>query len=260
MDTFLGRAVFPGPSIDATASAASFAGQARFAGYIAICNWSRREAAALLPPDLELASNSCACDEHPVVFIFGEQTEGAVRFAGLTVPMGIRYGEFALAVPFVKHRHGCYLHTYVPRMYSGYFPAVWHGNAYFGLAKEMARMWWQGPVFLMTNDSGALLLHATVETAAAWCPGAGCDLANFQEMRAIFTLPVLGRKADGSFVTSYFGWDFGAAEVRAADAYICVDAPFAAGLSPHDSYDVPSGTFEVRGMLWQLSWPTSCRF
>ena len=70
-----------------------------------------------------------------------------------------------MAIPFVKHRRGRFLHTYVPRMYSSYYPATWHGNASYGLAKEMAKMSWQGPGFLLASDDDALLLHAAVDTA-----------------------------------------------------------------------------------------------
>ncbi len=173
MDLFLTKEAFPGPCMDAKASSATFVGQARFNGCIAFCNWPRRDVEALLPKELELAANaSSSAAVHPVAFIFGEQTLGATIFAGITLPLGVHYHEFALAIPFVKHRHGRYLHTFIPRMYSSYFPAVWHGNTYYGLAKEMATMWWQGPVFLATASSDALLLHAAVEGSGSWSPGA----------------------------------------------------------------------------------------
>jgi hypothetical protein len=172
----------------------------------------------------------------------------------------VQYYEFAMAIPFVKHRRGRYLHTYIPRMYSSYFPATWQGNSYYGLAKEMATMWWQGPVFLVTANDEALLLHAAVEAMGSWSPGRTCELPNFQAMRAIFALPIVGRKSDETYVCSYFGWDFSGSAVRSADACISIDASLIDGLVPRRCHDVSSGTFEVRGMVWKLSWPSPCRF
>lgn len=261
MDVFLTKAAFLGPSIDVEAASVTFVAQARFSGCISVCNWPRADVEALLPMELELAaSTSAAAEVHPVAFIFGEHTQGATIFGGITFPMGVQYYEFALAIPFVKHRRGRYLHTYIPRMYTGYFPALWHGNAYYGLAKEMATMWWQGPIFLITANTDALLLHAAVEATGPWSAGSTCELPNFQATRAIFALPIVGRKSDGTYVCSYFGWDFGEAAVRPADACVSIDAPLIDGLVPRRCHDVSSGTFEVRGMVWKLSWPSSFRF
>jgi hypothetical protein len=261
MDVFLTRAAFPGPSFDGEASSATLVGRARFHGCISICNWPRPDVEALLPEDLELAANTSATAEaHPVAFIFGEQTEGATIFAGIALPLGMQYYEFALAIPFVKHRRGRYLHIYIPRMYTSYFPAIWHGNTYYGLAKEMATMWWQGPVFLITGKGDVLLLHAAVEAMGSWSPGRTCELPNFRDTRAIFALPILGRKSDGTYVCSYFGWDFSEAAVRPADACVSIDSSLVDGIVPRHCHDVSSGTFEVRDMVWSLSWPSPCRF
>src|SRR5437870_8953193 len=198
MDPFLGRDVFAGPVIEMGVSGGSFFGQARFAGSIAFTNWRRADAEALLPPEVELAANTTAPELHPVVFIFGEQSEGAVVFARVTVPTGAAYHEFGMVVPFVRRRGGRYLHSYVLRMYSSYFPAVWHGNVDYGFMKEMARMRWQGPVFLVTAEDGRLLLHADTEPAADWAPASRCKPPNFDAMRRVFAMPVIGRRAAGS--------------------------------------------------------------
>src|SRR5215468_7354552 len=172
MDSFLGKESFAGSCADRNTFTGSFVGQAAFNGCIAFCNWRREDVARVLPAELELAANTSPAPEwHPVVFIFGEQTEGATIFAGLTFPMGISYHEFAVAIPFVKHRRGRNLHTFVPRMYSSFFPATWAGNAHYGLAKEMASMRQQGPLFDVTTPDGTQLLHASVEPAGEWAPG-----------------------------------------------------------------------------------------
>ena len=164
MDRFLPKDAFAASSAPAPFTG-SYAGQAAFNGCIAFCNWRRDDVAALLPPDLELATNISALEFHPVAFIFGEQTEGATIFAGITFPLGVRYHEFALAIPFVEHRRGRSLHIFVPRMYSSFFPATWAGNAHYGLAKAMATMHWHGPRFSIATPDGATPFQACVEAA-----------------------------------------------------------------------------------------------
>lgn len=260
MDVFLDRSSFLGPSINGT-SAISFLSQATFGGCIAFANLPRRDVERLLPLELELAANTSSTPEwHPVVFIFGEVTEGAGMLGGFTLPLGVNYHEFGIAIPFVTHRNGQNLHTYIPRMYSDHTAATWTGNTYFGFSKEMAAMRWQGPLFVITTQDGALLLHAAVEPGTSWLPGGSCELPNFVAMQGVFALPVVGRKSNGTYVCSYFGWDFSEALVRAADSYVSIDAPLVAGLTPRRCHDVASGSFEVRGMKWKLSWPSSCRF
>src|SRR5262245_59585576 len=130
MDPFLGPACFAPPASIPVREPASFVGQASFSGVLCVCNWLRRDAAVLLPEGLALAANRASPDLHPVVFMFGEQADGATIFGGMRFPVPVRYGEFGIAVPFVS-TDSQQLYTFVPRMYSSYFPAVWHGNAHF---------------------------------------------------------------------------------------------------------------------------------
>jgi hypothetical protein len=259
MEEFLGKDSFLGPCIDT--SSPTFVGQADFNGCIAFCNWSREDVARVLPAELELAVNTSATPElHPLVLIFGEHTQGATIFGGVTFPTGVRYHEFGMAVPFVKHRRGRHLHTFVPFMCSSFFPATWAGNVHYGFSKAMATMWWEGALFIMTKPDGALLLHAAVEPAGDWVPGAHCDLPNFAGMRSIFAMPVLGRKQDGTYVQSYFGWDYSMASVRSMWASVSTETTLIQGLAQRTCTSLRSATFEVQRMTWRLSWPESYRF
>lgn len=249
---------FLGDTTGAAAAGATFVGQATFNGCIAVTAWPRREVAALLPQGLEPAPTESPADRHPVVFVFGEQTSGAVRVGGYPFPVGRDYREICVAVPFVRHVHGQYLHTFIPRMYATYLPAVWNGNAHYGFSKRMARISWEGALYLVTTATGALLLHT--ETDAVKTSGSAPMPTPFHAMRAMFALPVLGRKADGSYVTSYFEWDFDTAAVDAADVAVSIEDGFLDGLGPRRCADVPGGSFAVRGMVWRLSWPSPCRF
>ena len=258
MQPFLDEHCFVGsPSHAERGITASFVGQATFNGCIAFTNWPRPHVERLLPPELRLAANvSSAPSLHPLAFIFGENTDGATIFGGVTLPLGVRYFEFALAIPFVQHVSHSPLQVYIPRMYSGYFPATWNGNLHYGFGKETATMYWDGPVFVIMTEAGALLLRAAVDATARWFPGRSCTLPNFAAMQAVFSLPVLGRKSNGTYVRSHFGWGFDDAQVRSADACISIDAPLVAGLPRRRCEAVAGGTFEVRGLVWRLTGPT----
>ena len=260
MSRFPLRSAYAGPIVVAGAANASFVARARFDGWIVFTSWPRTDAAALLPPELNLAPGAGAPAEHPVAFVLGEQRECAFLVGGFPVATGARYQEFGMMIPFVRHRQGRYLHIYVPRMYASYLPAVWTGNLNFGFGKEPATFAGDGRLLRVARPDGTELLTFDVRSGGPWHPASGCDLENFDAMRAVFELPVLGRREDGSLVSSYFGWDFVEASTRPGQAFVTIHAPLVPDLAPQRCPDVPAGSFEVRGLLWQLSWPTACRF
>ena len=232
----------------------TFVGQAVFNGCIATCGWPRPAVERLLPPELTLAPNrSDISGLHPVVFVFGDQTRGAIRFGGFTVPTGIEYQEFALAIPFVRRASSGLLYTYLPRMYSSYLPATLSGNLHYGFAKRMAEMGSEGPIWVLRDLEDGLVFHARVEIDER--EPAPVDLPNFAGMRGAFSLPILGKRQGVGLVTSYFDWGFDRARVRLADAVMSVDSPFVTGLERGTYAGVDRGCFDVRGMLWRLSWP-----
>lgn len=260
MEPLLGRNAFPGPTIDVGASGATFAGEAAFEGCIAIAHWLRADVERLLPRDLELAANvSPDADVHPVVFVFGQQTQGAWIWGGLTLPIGLVYHEFLIGVPFVNRRDGRMLHTYIPRMYASNSSVVLDGNLRYGLSKELAEMRWWGSTFVLTTKQSTLLFHAVVESEGRSTSTRGTTLAA-GAVAQIFSLPILGRMGAGHYVCSYFGWDLAPASVRSAAAYLSIDAPLVGGLEPRVFHAAAGGAITVRNMKWQLSWPVPCRF
>jgi len=230
-----------------------FAGVAAFDGCIVVATPTRNEVEALLPGDLELADGSAA-DRHPVLFVLGRQRDTASLVAGLRLPFPVAYGEFALAVPFVRHRLGRRVHTWVPRMISSYFPATWAGNEYYGLGKQMGRVRRDRDLVLLSDERDRLLLHAVVERRGEWLDGAG-DPPLLARVRSAFALPIVGRKATGAWIACRFDWGFDAARVRAIDAALEVDRPFVPGLVAGAHHGAAADSFEVRGMAWRLSWP-----
>jgi hypothetical protein len=232
-----------------------FVGQSRFHGYVTVTAWAREEVIRLLPPELALAP--CAgetASSHPVAFVFGKHVDTVRHFAGVALPGSPAYNELGMAVPFVTRRGGRALHLYMVRMYANYPPAVWAGNIYYGFSKELAEVTWYGPIFVVARSAGALLLHAQVGQST---PANGA--ADFEAVRGLFGLPVLGRRAGGSLVCSHFDWDARDASVRSAHAYVSLDGPVTPGLTPRRVDALPGTTFAVDGMRWRLSWPTSAR-
>jgi hypothetical protein len=255
MDRLLDRSAFPGPALDARTAGVSFVGETRFNGCIACTHWARAALQALLPPGLALAANvSATPDVHPVIFIFGEQLEGTILFGGMSIPLGVHYSEFGLAIPYVVHRDGRSLHTYVPRMYSSFFPPVRDGNVHYGFGKALAALAWHGCIATLTAPDGGLLWHAAVEPAGPWTRARHAP-PNLAALRAALALPILGRKANGRYVRSYFDLGFADAQTRPLRCAISIDAALIEGLTPQRCYAVPDGAFEVRGMVWHLSWP-----
>ena len=229
-------------------------GQSRFHGYITVTTWAREEVARLLPPDLTLApcaGETASC--HPVAFVFGKHVDTVRHFAGVALPGSPAYHELGMAVPFVTRRGGRALHLYMARMYASYPPAVWAGNIYYGFSKELAEVGWYGPIFVVARPAGALLLHVQVGQQVPDAAG-----ADFEAVRGLFGLPVLGYRADGALVCSYFDWDVRDAGVRPAHASVSLDGPVASGVAAGRVDALPGATFAVDGMRWRLSWPTRC--
>lgn len=244
-----------GRVLEAAAAGATFVGRSCFNGWLATVAWPRDVVAALLPTALRLAGDGAAT--HPVLFLFGAQTAGTVVYGGVPMPLAIDFGEFGLAVPFVRHYEGSYQHLYFPRMCSSYFPAVSDGNVHYGLAKRLAVMAWRPPVFWMTSETGRLLFHAIVEPTGPWTDAAAVDA--FRVAHRLGTLPVLGRCAGERLVTSYFDWDAREARARSVRARLVVSGDLVDGLAGMESVAGDGAMCEVSGMTWRLSWPLGCR-
>jgi hypothetical protein len=140
-------------------------------------------------------------------------------------------------------------------MYSSFFPAVWNGNTHYGFGKELGHMEREGGAILVHGDDGRPRLRIEVGATGGWVAGPECRLPNFEAMRAIFAMPVLGRRSDGRFVRSRFDWGFDEALVRQAEVRLALETSLGPGLGPRPCPTVPDGAFDVRAMIWRLSWP-----
>jgi len=235
---------------------AAFLGEARFDGYFAVSMWPREDAAACLPPGLHLASRSEHAS-HPVVFVFGLQSETALLLGRRRWPTGFRYNELIVLVPFVQREGDERLCLHVPRMYAADDWATWTGNAYYGFNKVRAELAWFSDTLAVSQPVGGLVAEAGVANANAseWARRGDGAVAGFEAIWDLAKLPVTGRREDGSFVTSHFEWDLRSAFLRPTRAWVSFHAAIARGIAPRTCHAAPGGAFELRNMRWRLSWP-----
>lgn len=233
-----------------------YVGEATFNGCVAVCDRPRREIERWLPRGMRLteAPRSDPAD-HPLVFLFGEQTRGTIHFGGVPFPLGIRYDEFALFVPNVELGASSRLHTFVARMYSSYFPAVWSGNAHYGFAKALARMRWRGTEFSLTPPDGRVAVRAVVERRAEWRRAAISPSRARSTLELLTRLSALGIRRDGNVMRSRFHFGLDRAQVREVDAEIGVETAIVAGQPTGIYRAAERNALEVRGMSWRLGWP-----
>lgn len=234
-------------------------GQAVFHGFLLTFAWPRAWAKRLLPDGLVLALPGAGerPRRHPIIVMFGDQTQGATVFGGVPFPWNVRYAEFAIAIPFVQRPGSHRIETFVPAMGSGYFPAIWHGNHFYGFSKKPIAIERQGSLVWMNGPTGALWMHAAVAgETARWSRRRHLACAALDEIEECLRLPILGQRSDGSIVRSWWDLSFRHALVRECGAWVAFEHAFVPDLPLGIHQAAPGHCVEVRGMLWRLSWPT----
>lgn len=247
---------FPGRVDAAERAGTPLASQAWFHGHAVVTLWPRADIEALLPPPFEPAPNPRLPDSHPVLFLFGDQRNGAVIYGGVTLASRVVYQEFTMAVPFARHRECGSLHLYLPCMVSSFRPAVLTGNRVYGFAKRVGRLTRHGCVCAVRDADGTLLFEAHVEPTTA----DGAAATRFDTLRRWLALPVTGRREDGRWVSSYWHFDVARARIRPARARVRVAAALSPGVAAGRHVALPGGAFEVGAMRWVLSWPSRAGF
>src|SRR5262245_23467484 len=129
--------------------ASEVAGQATFSGCLAVVRVARQALRSRLPTAVSLPPNDS--NDYPCLLAFGEQLEGTAVFGGLTVPLGLRYRELMVAIPFVRVDGALGDHLFVSGMVCDFWPAVSNGNTYWGFSKRFAPMSWDGARFLVQD-------------------------------------------------------------------------------------------------------------
>src|SRR5690606_5105425 len=93
----------------------------------------------------------------------------------------------------------------------------------YGLSKRLARMSWEGPVFVATDAEEGRVLHATVASDGPWQAVGGGMHPHLAAFLHCYAQPLLGRRSTGTLTRFHFAWDVTAASARLADSRIVVE-------------------------------------
>ena len=252
--------------------------QTRYVGDIVFANLPAAVAAAVLPSDLQLATNTGAKPGlHPIVLVFGSQTNPSSIIPPINGAPD--YHEMILLIPFVQKVGGQKKwHNYVVRMYLDWQMGVDGGNLIYGYRKELGVLVrgtpaTQPPEFTFdVSQPNAARLHAEVTGLSAWMDDSAAQTAlpNYQAMKMIFDMPVLGTwppsyGTASPYVCSYFIWKWDApAQVRSASTQLRFMSEFVPNMTQWVGQGTMSsladGDWGVDGLNWQLTTPKACSF
>ncbi len=279
-DEFLGDADFEGAPI--AGPTVTNGGQSYFNGFLTITNLNRSLVEAVLPSGFELAPNVSFWHQtkHPVLLLFGDQTDGALVIGGVarpTPPLNrSHYSELILAIPYVRRTGGSDgWHTYVARMYLDSVPAVAAG-ALFGYAKELGCLDWQGKNVSIrqalwicpgSNPLTSALLDGDFRFYGTWYDGSSAyaQIPNLSDMVGMVTTKILGKNASGDSICSFFEWNLDDARIAKAMTSHQFQAPFRSTMGAWPGLgvlnNVSEGAVVLNGVRWRLaSAPVSCGF
>ena len=160
-----------------------------------------------------------------------------------------------IAIPFVRPADGGPPAMFLPRVFSGEPVVTWSGRAHYGFAKRMVPMEWLGSTFVVSDEDGALLAHATIESRGPWGSAERWRRRALTDVVQLGRAPVLGHRTDGVLVESHFDWDVSDATVRPVGATMSIDAPLGRGIGTRQCHARPRHAWQVAGMRWRLTWP-----
>ena len=195
-------------------------GMSTFNGRISFVNIDRTIVDDVLPSTWELAKPTTTQSCHPVLVIFGHQTDLQVFGSILTpfVPVDEadpdrEYSEMMLLVPFVQRPAlGDKMHTFVKRMFLNDMQAMTIGNQYYSYAKELGDFA-ESPVSMFVSESmvTAVAFSATASNPGTFQAFGTGTVPGFDEIREILEMPLVGVKPFGaSWIDncSYFELDY----------------------------------------------------
>ena len=246
----------------------AYGGQSTFDGDLIFLNLDRSVVAKALPPGLQLATNTAAPQQHPVILILAHHASMRWILPGPDVPYPGDYQELILMVPFVLGNGGTHFHNYAVRMYLDDDLAIAIGNAYYGYAKrpsDIVRTSGTQPVHdFSASRAGCGLFAAQCESTGAWrgMAQAKTTIPNLADMQAVMAMPIVGRwepSPDEPFVCSYWQWKFTNAELRPIKSSQKFIGPFTHQLQDWvDMGSVPSvtaGAVGIRNLVWRMGFP-----
>jgi hypothetical protein len=237
-------------------------GEAIYHGRVVFLHLPRSEVAKVLPSDLQLAPRKLPSEPavHPVILLFGHQTETKLVLPIGTPQVGDDYNELILLVPFVQGLDKQRWHNYVVRMYLDDDVAIQLGNDYYGLQKKKAEFQETPARLSVTRE---LVEYFAFQPGAAgnWMSDATAQttLANYAEMKEIAEMPVIGRPSWTSYICSYFEWSFANAEAGSLSGTSTFLQQFDAGMAGWVALgpvaNVTDGAWQVRKIRWRMGYP-----
>jgi len=264
--------------------------QTKYNGDIVFADLPRSVVQEVLPADLKLADNTTnttngTSGNHPVILIFGVQTHLSSIWPLITGVLP-DYNELILLIPFVVQKTGGqnYWQNYAVRMYLDWDGGVYGGNFLYGYRKEKAVLVRTVPsptppdineqVSQVDRVSGAVTSRfvADVTSQSVWMDDATAEnsLANYDAMKLIFTMPILGTlvapndPSTTAYICSYFLWDFTSANVRRETTTFQFVTNFVPNMDHWVALgqltNTKDGGFGAYQFTWQLTYPTPCVF
>ena len=246
---------------------ATVGGYANYQGNIVFTNLDRNVVQTIVPAGLKLASNTVGSTQHPVLFMYGHQQDTSWFVGGTLIPGGAPYQELMLLVPFVQETSGTRWHTHVVRMYLDNWTAIWIGDTFFAYAKEWGTSVESGTA-VSEFSGGAQKFQANIVPNGAALTNAQAEatLPNYAAIKSILDMPVVGRRADGTLVCSYFELDFTSAmitPVRSTHQFLDPFVPtMSSWLGLGTLTNVVDGAIAVQNITWRIKQPPPdpCRF
>jgi uncharacterized protein with NAD-binding domain and iron-sulfur cluster len=278
-DIDLPTALLPALEFFRKVSRRTIAGVGEIEAFCVLDSWSSDDLTSLLPPGLQLyvppptpnsrlraddKASAVATKEAPekipnVVFIFARQRN--VR-PGLLPVGGANYVEIAQLIPNVEHKDIAALKgiqfSYMPTLLLDSLPPVVVGQNLYGFNKQLASIRADGDSFSVRSSSGSM---------SAWferrgLPGGISEYPSIAKIRNLLELPLIGVKADGSFIYSILNFGLDGAAFQPVGGRIRRSPPFVQGLPELDVNPVsaeptfPASPWGFRFMSrWSLTLP-----
>lgn len=233
-----------------------------YSSRVVVWPYPREVLQGLLPDRLELAPQTItAPDAHPVVMLFGQQTEVKPDFFPFA---GMNYFEFIFAIPFVQWKdpdaykfRGPF--AYMPRLYLDKVMATLLGYMY-GYPKLLARI--QGGETYRVRD---LLLDRPLIRGEFRSQGDARPVSafpNFEALRPIFEIPFVGKLDATPYICSRLTFHLDDALMRSCTSTVELQYEFLDGVFPDTRAsrgieDEPMGSFDIH-VPWELTLPFGC--
>lgn len=263
-DRYLGR-------FDKCGTPALNGAQATYDGTLATALLDRELVSAILPPLARLAEPQQATwTLHPVLCLMGRQNEPRELRNGnaVTIPFAKPYNELIVLIPYVVCVGQDRWHNFSARMYLDDLGATIIGNLDYAYAKLLGE-------FELTETSAQIIsdgdtvfeIDSTTQfdddesslPADNWMSDdyAQTSLLGYRDMRQILEMPIVGYSGLYGYRRSYFEWDYGNAQVSAAQCQLRFCRPLRTGMRRWCDLgflqSAPLAAFKVRNVRWRLS-------